>query len=266
MSRISKVFDKLKQKNEKALIPFITAGDPDNDTTDKLLKCLVNSGADIIELGVPFSDPMADGPTIQAASQRALSNSFSMQHIFAHVKKVRTYSETPIILFGYYNPFMKYGIEKLCSDAKHAGVDAFLIVDLPPEEATVIKESAELNGLDMIFLLAPTSTDDRLRLVTEKASGFIYFVSVTGVTGTRDKLDTDLSSYLDKIRNFSNLPVGIGFGISRPEHVREVARYSDAVIVGSAIINKVEQNITNPEMVNIVGKFIRELKDATLPE
>jgi len=266
MSRISKVLDELKLKNEKALIPFITAGDPDPAITDDLLKCLVENGADIIELGVPFSDPMADGPTIQAASQRALSNNFSMQSIFAHVKKVRTYSETPVILFGYYNPFLKYGIDKLCADAKNAGVDAFLIVDLPPEEASSIKEAAELNGIDMIFLLAPTSTDERLRLVSEKASGFIYFVSVTGVTGTRDKLDTDLSGYIENIRRFSDLPVGIGFGISRPEHVREVTRYSDAVIVGSAIINKVEQNINNPEMINVIGTFIRELKDATLPE
>jgi len=266
MSRISKVLEELKQKNEKALIPFITAGDPDSATTDDLLKCLVENGADIIELGVPFSDPMADGPTIQAASQRALSKNFSMQNIFAHVRKVRTYSETPVILFGYYNPFLKYGIEKLCHDAKSAGVDAFLIVDLPPEEASAINEAAKLNGLDMIFLLAPTSTDERLQLVSEKASGFIYFVSVTGVTGTRDKLDTDLSGYLDRIRKFSDLPIGVGFGISRPEHVREVIRYSDAVIVGSAIINKIEQNISNPEMINIVGAFIRELKDATLPE
>ena len=266
MSRISKVLEELKQKNEKALIPFITAGDPDSATSDDLLKCLVENGADIIELGVPFSDPMADGPTIQAASQRALSNNFSMQHIFTHVRKVRTYSETPIILFGYYNPFLKYGIDKLCHDAKSAGVDAFLIVDLPPEEASEINEAAKLNGLDMIFLLAPTSTDERLQLVSEKASGFIYFVSVTGVTGTRDKLDTDLSGYLDRIRKFSDLPIGVGFGISRPEHVREVIRYSDAVIVGSAIINKIEQNISNPEMINIVGAFIRELKDATLPE
>jgi tryptophan synthase alpha chain len=155
MSRISSVFEKLKLKKEKALIPFITAGDPDADTTDQLLKCLVDNGADIIELGVPFSDPMADGPTIQAASQRALSNSFSMQTIFNHVKKMRTYSETPIILFGYYNPFLHYGIDKLCKDAKNAGADAFLIVDLPPEEASEIKKSADDNGIDRSFFWLP---------------------------------------------------------------------------------------------------------------
>jgi tryptophan synthase alpha chain len=266
MSRISSVFEKLKLKKEKALIPFITAGDPDADTTDQLLKCLVENGADIIELGVPFSDPMADGPTIQAASQRALSNSFSMQTIFNHVKKMRTYSETPIILFGYYNPFLHYGIDKLCKDAKNAGADAFLIVDLPPEEASEIKKSADDNGIDMIFLLAPTSTADRIKLIANKASGFIYFVSVTGVTGARSSLDTSLSSYIDKIRKFTDLPVGIGFGISSPEHVREVVEYSDAVIVGSAIIKIIEKYSTGPDLISKVGDFVHKLKCATLPE
>jgi tryptophan synthase alpha chain len=266
MSRISSVFEKLKQKNEKALIPFITAGDPDSDTTDQLLKCLVDNGADIIELGVPFSDPMADGPTIQAASQRALTNNFSMQRIFYHVKKVRKYSETPIILFGYYNPFLHYGIDKLCKDAKNSGVDAFLIVDLPPEEASDIKKSADDNGIDMIFLLAPTSTDDRIKLIANKASGFIYFVSVTGVTGARTSLDTSLSSYIEQIKKFTDLPVGIGFGISSPEHVREVAEYSDAVIVGSAIIKIIEKNSADSDMISMVGDFIHKLKCATLPE
>ena len=266
MSRISSVFEKLKQKNEKALIPFITAGDPDFDTTDQLLKCLVENGADIIELGVPFSDPMADGPTIQAASQRALTNSFSMRKIFNHVKKVRTYSETPIILFGYYNPFLHYGIDQLCKDAKNSGVDAFLIVDLPPEEASEIKKSADDNGIDMIFLLAPTSTDERIKLISDKASGFIYFVSFTGVTGARSSLDTSLSSYIEQIRKFTDLPVGIGFGISSPEHVREVAEYSDAVIVGSAIIKIIEKYSTGPDLISMVGDFVHKLKCATLPE
>jgi tryptophan synthase alpha chain len=266
MSRISNVFEKLKQKNEKALIPFITAGDPDSDTTDQLLKCLVDNGADIIELGVPFSDPMADGPTIQAASQRALTNSFSMERIFDHVKKVRTYSETPIILFGYYNPFLHYGIDKLCTDAKDAGVDAFLIVDLPPEEASEIKKYADDNEIDIIFLLAPTSTDDRIKLIANKASGFIYFVSVTGVTGARSSLDTSLSSYIKQIRKFTDLPVGIGFGISSPEHVREVAEYTDAVIVGSAIIKIIEKNSASPDLISTVGDFVHKLKCATLPE
>ena len=266
MSRISSVFEKLKQKKEKALIPFITAGDPDPETTDQLLKCLVDNGADIIELGVPFSDPMADGPTIQAASQRALTHSFSMDKMFEHVKKVRTYSKTPIILFGYYNPFLHYGIDKLCANAKDAGVDAFLIVDLPPEEASNIKKSADKNNIDIIFLLAPTSTDDRIKLISDKASGFIYFISVTGVTGARSTLDISLSDYIEQIRKFTDLPVGIGFGISSPEHVREVAGYTDAVIVGSAIIKIIEKNSGSADLISLVGDFVHKLKCATLPE
>lgn len=265
MSGISKVFEKLKNRNEKAFIPFITAGDPDAQTTDNLLKCLVDNGADIIELGVPFSDPMADGPTIQAASQRALNNEFSIEKILDHVRKMRAYSEVPVILFGYYNPFLQYGIERLCTDAKTAGVDAFLIVDLPPEEATEIKTAANKNALDMIFLLAPTSTDERLKLITENASGFIYFVSVTGVTGARDCLDSTLGNYISRVKQYTNLPVGIGFGISRPEQVREVGTYSDAVIVGSAIIKLIEENRGKTDMILTVGNFVRELKNATLP-
>jgi len=266
MSRISNVFEKLKKKNEKALIPFITAGDPNPEATDKLLKCLVDNGADIIELGVPFSDPMADGPTIQAASQRALIHNFSMDKIFDHVKKVRSYSDTPIILFGYYNPFLKYGIDKLCANAKDAGVDAFLIVDLPPEEALDLKKSADEHDIDMIFLLAPTSTDERIKLISDKASGFIYFVSVTGVTGARSTLANSLYDYIQHIKNFTDLPVGIGFGISSPEHVREVAEYSDAVIVGSAIIKIIEKNSNNSDLISLVGDFVNKLKSATLPE
>jgi tryptophan synthase alpha chain len=179
---------------------------------------------------------------------------------------VRTYSETPIILFGYYNPFLHYGIDKLCKDAKDAGADAFLIVDLPPEEASEIKESADDNGIDMIFLLAPTSTDDRIKLIANNSSGFIYFVSVTGVTGARSSLDTSLSSYIEQIRKFTDLPVGIGFGISSPEHVREVAEYSDAVIVGSSIIKIIERNSTDPDLISQVGDFVHKLKSATLPD
>jgi len=266
MSGISKVFENLKMKNEKAFIPFITAGDPDPETTDRLLKCLVDNGADIIELGVPFSDPMADGPTIQAASQRSLKNDFSISKILEHVKKVRVYSDVPIILFGYYNPFYQYGIEKLCADAKLAGIDAFLIVDLPPEEAQDIKAAAAVNHLDMIFLLAPTSTEERLQLIARNASGFIYFVSVTGVTGARNSLDSTLGTYITRVKQHTDLPIGIGFGISRPEQVREVAACADAVIVGSAIIKVIDENRGKTDMIAKVGDFVRKLKNATLPE
>ncbi len=264
MSRITEVFNTLKRKKEKALIPYITAGDPDMDTTETLLKCLITNGADIIELGVPFSDPMADGPTIQAASQRALDNQFSLKAIFTLIKKVRAWSAIPIILFGYYNPFYQYGLQKLSRDAGEAGVDGFLTVDLPPEEADDLKREADANGIDTIFLLAPTSTEERMQLVSEKVSGFVYFVSVTGVTGARESLDETLKTYIDKIKKFTALPVGIGFGISKPEHIRELAGYADAMIVGSAIIKVLEANLGKPDMLDRVGHFVRSLKDATL--
>lgn len=263
MSRIEELFESLNAKGEKAFIPYITAGDPDMPTTEAIIECLISNGADMIELGVPFSDPMADGPTIQAASQRALNNKFSIEAILELVKKVRAYSEIPIILFGYYNPFLQYGLAKLSRDSKEAGSDGFLIVDMPPEEADSVKKEADANGLDIIFLLAPTSTDERMRLVAEKASGFVYFVSVTGVTGARDSLDELLGSYVKKIREHTALPVGIGFGISKPEQVRKVSDYADAVIVGSAIIKVIEANLGKPDMIQRVGEFVRSLKEAT---
>ncbi len=263
MSRIENLFKSLKEKNETAFIPYITAGDPDFAVTEQLLKCLVDNGADLIELGVPFSDPMADGPTIQVASQRALENPFSIDAILDQVRKVREYSDIPIILFGYYNPFYQYGLEKLAQNVKQSGADGFLIVDMPPEEAGEMKAAADAQGLDIIFLLAPTSTDRRMQLIAENASGFVYFVSVTGVTGARDSLAESLEPYVERIRTFSNLPVGIGFGVSKPEHVREISGYADAVIVGSAIIKVAEKHFGKPDLQDAVGAFVRELKDAT---
>ncbi len=264
MSRIKSLFQELRKKKEKALIPYITAGDPDINTTEKLLQCLVSNGADMIEIGVPFSDPMADGPTIQAASQRALKNSFSIKSVLDLVKGVRKYSSIPIILFGYYNPFYQYGLKKLSSDAGDAGVDAFLTVDLPPEEAVDFKNEADICGIDSIFLLAPTSTSERMNVVADMGSGFIYYVSVTGVTGARDSLADLIDKHISKIRLHTALPIGIGFGISSPEHVREVSCYADAVIVGSAIIKIIESNLNKSDMLQKVGDFVHSLKDATL--
>jgi len=218
----------------------------------------------MIEVGVPFSDPMADGPTIQEASRRALTNSFSLESILKLIQKVRTYSSIPIILFGYYNPFLQYGLHELCRDAKDAGVDGFLIVDLPPEEADELKQEAEVFGIDTIFLLAPTSTDDRIKRVASMGAGFIYYVSVTGVTGARHALSTMIEEYVLKIRTLTQMPIGIGFGISKPEHVREIAAYADAVIVGSAIIKIVEKNLGKNDMLERVGKFVRSLKNETI--
>jgi len=263
MTRIAHLFDELKKKNEKALIAYITAGDPDMETTGQLLKCLVESGADMIELGVPFSDPMADGPTIQAAAQRSLNHPFSIESILGLVKKFRGYSQVPLILFGYYNPLLQYGLERLACDAREAGVDGFLVVDLPPEEAAELKKAADAQRLDTIFLLAPTSTDERIRKVAGVSTGFVYYVSITGVTGAREGLADMLEPAVDKIRTFTDLPVGIGFGVSRPEHVREIARFADAVIVGSAIIKELEAHAGKPDLLVRVGSFVQELKQAT---
>jgi tryptophan synthase alpha chain len=263
MSTIADTFQRLRNRNERAFIPFVTAGDPDLDTTADIVRRLIDSGADIIEIGVPFSDPMADGPTIQAASERALRNPFSLKAILEMIGTIRAEYATPIILFGYYNPFMRYGIECLAEDAAAAGVDALLIVDLPPEEAGPMLAAARPRGLDMIFLLAPTSTEERIQRITACASGFIYFVSVTGVTGTRASLDGSLQQYVDTIRRYTELPVGIGFGVSTPDQVSRIAVYADAVIVGSAIVNIIAAHAGKDTLLDAVGDFASRLKAAT---
>lgn len=263
MNRIAQTFAELRRRRERALITYITAGDPDIKTTAALLRCLVDNGADMIELGVPFSDPMADGPTIQAASQRALAHPFSLRRILDLVQGLRRYSEIPVILFGYYNPFYQYGLERFTREAQAADADGLLVVDLPPEEALPLHRAARAQNLDTIFLLAPTSTPDRIKRVVRMASGFVYYVSVTGVTGARKDISSIMDTAVARIRKYTRLPVGIGFGVSRPDHVRAISRYADAVIVGSAIIKTMESHLGKPTMFNAVGKFIKSLKKAT---
>jgi len=259
-SRIQKTFAQLKANGEKALITFITAGDPDLKTSKDIIFELEKSGADIIELGIPFSDPMADGPTIQAASERALKKGTTLKDVLELVKDVRKRSQIPIILFGYYNPIFAYGTERFAKDVKKAGADGILVVDLPPEEAHELKKAADSCSLDLIFLLTPTSDDNRMRLVAEKASGFIYYVSVAGITGARKELPGTIQRYIRKVRQFAPLPVGVGFGISTPEQAREVSKWADGVIVGSAIVNVIEKNQGLPDLVTKVGKFVAKLK------
>jgi len=266
MNRITEKFRQLVARSEKAFIPFITAGDPDMETTEVLLQCLAENGADMIEIGIPFSDPMADGLTIQASSQRALRNPFSMDLILNLVRRFRARHETPVILFGYYNPFFQYGLTRLVRNALDSGVDGLLVVDLPPEEAHDLLQAAAQNGLDIIFLIAPTSTDERIRLIAKHASGFIYYVSLTGVTGARQTLTAGMAGAIARIRRFTSLPIGVGFGVSSPEHVREISGYADAIIVGSAIIKKIEELHGQPDLLKQVGLFVSTLKKATLPE
>lgn len=260
MSRIEKRFDLLKEEGRKAFIPFITAGDPTLEQTSALLKVLAETGSDIIELGVPFSDPMADGPTIQASSQRALKNDIGIEDILEVVRNFRRKYDTPLILFGYYNPFFVYGEKRLVSDAKSAGVDGFLCVDLPPDEGEELRYLANKDGLDVIYLLAPTSTPERKKLITEKASGFIYYVSVTGVTGARDKLREDIGMQIMEIKRLTNLPVAVGFGISTPEQVRHAGSLADGVVVGSAIVKIIEKVGDSPHLPEKIEEFVKWLK------
>lgn len=262
MNRIEETFSRLKKEGKKALITFITAGDPDRGTTEELIYGLEEAGADMIELGIPFSDPMADGPTIQASSERALKGGITLKDVLHLVEKVRKKSDIPIILFGYYNPIFKYGVERLPFDAKEAGADGLLVVDLPPEEAWELKRYTDKAGIDLIFLLTPTSDDARMELVARMARGFIYYVSVTGVTGTRDTLPQDIRLYIERARQFTDLPIGVGFGISGPEQAGMVSRWADGIIVGSAIIKIIERYGKDPELVDRVKDFVRGLKGA----
>lgn len=264
-TRVETAFERLKEKGEKALITFITAGDPDLPTTKELIFTLEKSGADIIELGIPFSDPAADGPTIQLSSERAVKKGVHLNDVLGLVKEVRETSEVPIVLFGYYNPVFSFGLKKFAKSARAAGADGVLIVDLPPEEADELKTELDQVGMDLIFLLTPTSDEGRMRLVSGKASGFIYFVSVTGVTGARTELSERLPSFVKKVRRFTDVPVGVGFGISTPEQAKEVSAYSDGVIVGSAIINIIAKNAGSKDLLKKVGSFVSALKGAISP-
>ncbi len=271
-SRIEALFASLKEKKEKALITFITAGDPDLPTTKKIILELVDKGADIIELGIPFSDPMADGPTIQLASERALAAGTTTAGVLSLVKELRREGCTaPVVLFGYYNPVFVYGLERFAKDARRAGVDGVLIVDLPPEESGDLKEALKGQGLDLVYLLTPTSDVSRIKLVAGKASGFVYYVSVAGVTGARKKLTANLQAAVKKVKAGIDLPVGVGFGISTPEQARSAARGADGVIVGSAIVNIIAKHGSGKgqgggkgisKMVAEVGRFTKGLKTA----
>ncbi len=262
MTRITDTFAALRVRRQAALIPYITAGDPDLETTFALVHELARQGADMIELGVPFSDPMADGPTHQRAAERALQSGTSLAGILALVQRLRQSLGLPLILFSYYNPIFRYGVRRFAGDARAAGVDGVLCVDLPPEEANELKRETDEHDLDLIFLLAPTSSVDRAAAVLSHARGFVYYVSVTGVTGARASLPADLSPMVRRLRAISSVPVGVGFGISSPQHAAEVARIADAVIVGSAISQRIETHQGQAALLPEVGQFVASLSHA----
>ncbi len=258
MSRIAETFARLRQDGKKGFIPFITAGDPNLETTRELIVELARA-ATVIELGVPFSDPMADGPVIQRASERALRQGFGLTEILQTIAEARKQTRVPIVLFSYFNPLLQFGLEKLAREAEHAGVDGILVTDLAPEEAGRFAAMLRAHEIDLIFLVAPTSTDERLRMVAERASGFIYAVSRTGVTGARAEMSVESEKLVSRVRKFSDLPVAVGFGISKPDQVADVWRYADAAVVGSAIVGEIEKAQSAAEAVSRVGRFARLL-------
>jgi tryptophan synthase alpha chain len=260
MTRITKKFERLRREDRKAFLPYITAGDPDLATTEDLIIALDEAGADVIELGVPFSDPMADGPVIQRASERALKNPIGVADILPVVERVRRKSEVPILLFSYFNPLLQFAREGLGSKLKEAGVDGVLVTDLIPEEAAAFVAQMRQAELDTVFLVAPTSTDDRIKLIAENSSGFIYIVARTGVTGMRENISAEVRSIVERVRRYSTLPVAVGFGISKPEHVRDVWSYADGAVVGSRLVLEIENNLSSPRLVESVAQLTRELR------
>jgi len=262
LNRIEQRIEALKAKQNKALVAFITAGDPSLEATRDIFQVLEESGADIVELGVPFSDPLADGPVIQEASQRSLKRGTTLKKILELVADLRKTSQLPIVLMTSYNPVFVYGEKAFVHDAVAAGVDGVIVPDLPPEEAGTFQEFANNEGLRVIYLMAPTSTPDRIEMITEKSRGFIYYISLTGVTGMKSKFSDDLVSRIRDVKKISQHPVMIGFGISGPEEAREASKMSDGVIVGSAIVKLIDQCATAEERKEKVGRFIRSIKEA----
>jgi len=265
MSRIKNTFSRLKKKNETALIPYIMAGDPDLAATKQLILAMEKAGCDIIELGAPFSDPLADGPTIQKAAIRSLRNNTSIADVLGLVADVRKESKIPLILMTYYNLIFHYGEERFVHDAVAAGLDGIILPDLPPEEAGTLAPLAKKDGLDMIFLLAPTSTDERIKLVTKLSQGFVYYVSLTGVTGARTGLQQSIHESLTRIKTMTDKPVAVGFGISTPDQAAQVAQWgADGVIVGSALVKVIEENSGSADLVEKSAAFVKALKQGVL--
>jgi tryptophan synthase alpha chain len=259
MSRIDDTFVELKRSQRGGFIPFVTAGDPDLATTELLLIELAAAGADIIELGVPFSDPVADGEVIQRASERALRNGVTLRNVLTCVSSAKQHIDVPIVLFSYFNPLLQFGEARLALEVKQAGIDAVLVTDLVPEEAHSWTETLVQHELDPIFLVAPTTSDNRLKQIARHARGFIYAVSRAGVTGARDELSRDVEALVKCVRTMSDLPVAVGFGISTAEQVREVWRFADAAVIGSAIVQEIERFSAEPDLVQRIGEFASSL-------
>jgi tryptophan synthase alpha chain len=262
MGQIGDKFEFLRGRKEKALIVYLTAGDPSLSVTKELILGLEKAGVDILEIGVPFSDPTADGPVIQAASQRALKAGTTLGGVLNLVTEVRKVSEIPIVLFGYFNPIFAYGVQKFARAARRAGVNGVLVVDLPYEEAKELRIYTDAVGIDFISLIAPTTGKERLVKIAADAKGFLYYISITGVTGTAAPKIDNIKTEVKKIRKITKLPVAVGFGISKPQQAQEIARFADGVVIGSAVVRLIDDNKNNRNLVEIVSNYTREIKKA----
>jgi len=260
-SRLAATFADLRARGERALVAYLTAGDPSLGATERLVREAAARGADIVELGVPFSDPIADGPVIQRAAMRALERGISVARVLETVATLRAETAVPLVLLTYYNPVLAFGLKAFARTAADAGVDGVIVADLPPEEAGPFAAEAEAAGLDLVHLVAPTSTPSRVRLIARRSRGFIYVVSLTGVTGERRELPRDLEAQITALRRVTTKPVCVGFGIGHPDQVAAVGRLADGVIVGSAIVRLIEERAGSPSLVKDVGDFIAALKE-----
>lgn len=256
MNRIERIFQELKRRKKKAFIPFITAGDPSLKVTEELVLSFEQAGAHIIELGVPFSDPLADGPTIQASSQRALKKGINLTKILNTVARIRQKSQVPIALMTYYNPVFKYGEDRFMRDARRCGVDGVIIPDLPPEEAKGVIRSARKRGISTVFFLAPTTTQQRIKQIVKASTGFIYYVSLTGVTGSKKHFAAENAAKIRAAKKCTRTPICVGFGIATPTQAKTVSKMADGVIVGSAIIKQIEKNKGKKNLVKNVTRFV----------
>jgi tryptophan synthase alpha chain len=260
MRRIAARFRELRARGEKALVPFVTAGHPDLPTSGDLVLALEDAGADLVELGVPFSDPIAEGPTIQRSSERALAQGTSLRRILELVKRLRGRTEIPLVLMGYANPFTALGEEACAAAALEAGVDGIVVADLPPEEGEGFFAKLEAKGIDAILLAAPTTRPERAAILARRTRGFLYYVSLTGVTGARSELAADLEDGVRRVRGIADVPVCVGFGVSTPEHARAIAGFADGVVVGSALVARIEEAPSPRAALEAASRFARELK------
>lgn len=259
MSRIAATFARLRAEGRTGIVPFVTVGYPELDSALELVPALVRGGADMIELGIPFSDPLADGATIQHSSHQALLNGVTVAHCLKTASQIRAQTAVPLIFMGYYNPFLARGLDRFMAEAAAAGVDGLIVPDVPPVESDELRMACQRHGIDLIFMLAPTSTEEDILAVAERASGFIYCVSVVGVTGARGSLGSDLADFIARVRARTNLPLAIGFGVSRAEHVAQIGQLAEAAIVASALINRID-SVAPTERVAAAEAFVSGLQ------